>query len=149
MGFNIDFKKEDIKGFVRNNTSLIVFILLSLVFITFFIMIGGDTNKKKIKELTKENIVLSRELKKSDKIIKKLQKDITKDSLVIVDLNIELVKINDKLLNKNKELQKSKTELNDLRKKILEDKVKIDDMNNKPIKRTGDDLINSIKEKTN
>lgn len=135
---NLDFK------------TITIFVLLTLL-----MGVGYNWYFKADKDYKKQVQILKDENKKIQK---------TRDSLSIDIQNLEkefdIIKSNEETLllkietldveisdSKNK-ANRTKSELDKIRKELLETNNKIKDLKNNPPNRTGDDLINSIKNKT-
>ena len=135
--------KVDIKKILI--LALIIFSIIS----GYKWFIGGDNvSKERVKQLDEEFKKL--EIKK-DSLTKSINKWKAKfDSLSVRDE--ELSKINAKLEIDVKKAESdantSKVNLDKLKGDISNTKNKIEDLKKNPTKRTGDDLLNSIKNKT-
>lgn len=131
--------------------------LKSILLLIFFIGFGifaskwyfdGDTHRKENKELKTEikaiqhqRDSLADERLKIDERYKKLEVELSQSQSRVAELNQKLAK-------NQQELTDAKSKLNNLNKGLSETKKKIKDLKSNPIKRTGDALLNSIKEKT-
>ena len=82
----------------------------------------------------------------------KQNKDLKKEAVIYID-NIDKYQkkinyISDLISKKDIEIKNLKLNLNQQRKEIEKTKKKIDELEKTPIKRTGQELLESIKEKT-
>ncbi len=109
---------------------------------------GDSASKERIKQLEEEFKKLERQKDSINISINKWK--VKFDSLSL--RGEELAKINFKLESDVKKAETdasiSKANLDKLRNDISVTKKKIDELKNNPTKRTGDDLLNSIKNKT-
>jgi chromosome segregation ATPase len=135
--------KVDIKKILI--LALIIFSIIS----GYKWFIGGDSvSKERVKQLEEEFKKL--EIKK-DSLTKSINKWKAKfDSLSVK--GEELSKINAKLeidvKKAESDANKSKNDLSKIKIDMLDTKKKIEHLKKNPINRTGDDLLNSIKNKT-
>lgn len=135
-------KKIDLK------TILIIFLFgLFFVFFTMY-MVSGENHKKEIKNLEKQNKELQNKKEILETEFKSIMECVKEDSIRIVKLNQELNIINKKLENKKNELKNAQSELKLNKENFLKTKREIEKLENNPIKRTGSELLKSIKEKT-
>ena len=112
--------------------------------------LNSDTSSKKLidkiekdnKEIEIEKGKLLKEIKKLDTNIEKVTKDIQEKDDKIKKLEISLKEYDRKLLQNNSELKKEKMKRSETVKKIEE-------IEKNPIKKEGNHLIGSIKEKVN
>jgi chromosome segregation ATPase len=130
--------------------TILIFVLLTLLMAVGYNWYFKADNeyKNQVNSLREENkkIQISRDslsnnilnLEKEYDIIKKRE-----DSLLIkIDI------LDTEISDSKRKANKSKAELEVLRKQLSETNNKIKDLRNNPPNRTGDDLINSIKNKT-
>lgn len=134
--------KLDLKSIII----LVLFVLCGVFFTKM--MLSGSSHRKEIKELIEENKKIEKQKNqlKSDFLL--LQQNFEKDSLELVRLNNQLNKINQDILKKDAELKKAKTELVNFKSSFEKTKKEIEKLEKNPIKRTGNELLESIKEKT-
>jgi len=125
-------------------------IVLTGVAVFFFInyTISSSGYKKEIKRLESE----SKDIQKKRDELDKQNKDLKKEALIYID-NIDKYQkkindISDLISKKDIEIKNLKLSLNQQRKEIEKTKKKIDELEKTPIKRTGQELLESIKEKT-
>lgn len=135
--------KVDIK-----NILILVLIIFSIISGYKWFIEGDSVSKEKVKQLEEEFKRLER---KKDSLTISINKWKVKfDSLSVK--GEELSKINAKLEIDVKKAESdaniSKANLDKLRVDMLDTKKKIEDLKKNPTKRTGDDLLNSIKNKT-
>jgi hypothetical protein len=125
--------------------------VVTLLFIIFFSIwfFKGSGYKKQIKELKEKNrqIELIRDSLKLVNI--KLEKDFNVIDKRMKKRNLEIKKIEGDLKKSKGEVNKLTNKLNYEHSQLEESKKKIDDLKKHPIKREGQDLINSLKSKTN
>lgn len=128
--------------------SIILLLIMSLILGLGWL--NSDTSSKKLidkiekdnKEIEIEKGKLLKEIKKLDTNIEKVTKDIQEKDDKIKKLEISLKEYDRKLLQNNSELKKEKIKRSETLKKIEE-------MEKNPIKKEGNHLIESIKEKVN
>lgn len=125
-------------------------IVLTGVAVFFFInyTISSSGYKKEIKRLESE----SKDIQKKRDELDKQNKDLKKEAVIYID-NIDKYQkkindISDLISKKDIEIKNLKLSLNQQRKEIEKTKKKIDELEKTPIKRTGQELLESIKEKT-
>lgn len=136
-------KKLNAKDFV-----IISLLLGCLIFGYMSFFKGDDLYKYKVEELNKQNEALLKEKSLSDEKIKKLNLEF--DSLKIIEIKlINDINLRDVEIGKTKDrANKSKKELDKFRREMEETRKKIDSLKANPANRTGEDLINSLKLKT-
>ena len=125
-------------------------IVITGVAVFFFInyTISSSGYKKEIKKLESE----SKDIQKKRDELDKQNKDLKKEAVIYID-NIDKYQkkinyISDLISKKDIEIKNLKLNLNQQRKEIEKTKKKIDELEKTPIKRTGQELLESIKEKT-
>ena len=135
--------KFDIK-----NTIILILLIVAILFGYKWFIESDSGSKERVKQLEKEFAEMESKKKLTDLEIKKwkckfdtLQKegDILKQENVKLEANIKKAE---------QEAIKSKSNLDKLRSEMIETKNKIEKLKKNPIKRTGDDLLQSIKNKT-
>lgn len=127
--------------------------ILIIVLLGFTLIFGYnwyfDTNnsvyKKELKELRDSNKVLQNQRDSINYKIKVLELDLL--NLVKNEniLNGKIESLNIEIEAAKANANKNKTELNKLKKKLIETRKNIADLKQTPHNRTGDDLINSLK----
>lgn len=127
---------------------IIILFIISGVFFTKY-MLEGNSNRKERIELEKKNQQLEKEKRKLEKKYEDLTIKFEIDSIQLLKLQSDYEKINEELNLVNSNLEKKKVELKNYIKKLEETKRKIQDFEKNPPNRTGNDLIESIKQKTN
>lgn len=156
MGNNSCIKKENkkerlMKEFLSKidpKTGIIILLFcVSGVFFTMYMM-SGDSHRKEIKQLQKKNKELQKEKEKLQSEFVVIMDSVSADSLKIVKLKQELLDINKKLSKKEEDLKKSEGELKSMKDSYNKTKKEIEKLKEEPIKRTGSELLQSIKEKT-
>jgi hypothetical protein len=135
---------------MKNIKDILIVILLGLALIfawtTFF---GGDSlYKHKVKELEADNKKLQNERKLIDAKILNIQARF--DSLCVEDKKLQgIISAKDIEIEKNKKsAAKSKAELDVIRKNLEDTRKQIEEAKKNPPNREGQDLINSLKIKT-
>jgi predicted nuclease with TOPRIM domain len=128
----------------------IIFILLGLTLIFGYITLTEDDSdyKRKVEILKEDNTRLLNENSKIDRRIDSLNLEYInlqkKDSLLAIEISKRDVQIANALASS----KKSREELERIKAGLIETRKKIDSLKANPIKRTGDDLLNSLKLKT-
>jgi chromosome segregation ATPase len=135
---------------MKLNLKTLIIIAFFISFVIFFTKcyIEGDNNRK-------ENKKLKEEIEQIKHIRDSLSSERRKIDLKVDSLNRELFetkkridKLDNQLLTNKIELQIAKDKLSSLQHRLNVTKNKIQELKANPIKRKGDDLLNSIKEKT-
>lgn len=128
----------------------IAVIILSIFVILFAgaYFLGGSNHKKEIKELEKENIEIENQKKLIDKEISSL-----KDSFKVKELRLKSLEESESILKerikeKDIEIEKSKRDLENSKMELIKTKKLIENLEKNPNYKNGDNLINSIREKT-
>lgn len=134
--------KLDLKSIII----LVLFVLCGIFFTKM--MLSGSSHRKERKALIEENKKIEKQKNKLKSDFLLLQQNFEKDSLELVKLNNQLNKINQDILKKDIELKKAKTELVNFKSSFEKTKKEIEELEKNPIKRTGNELLESIKEKT-
>lgn len=137
----------------RNITLDIKTILIILLFVTSTIFglkwyFGSNVDKDKIKELEVKFKELESQKKEVDERILKWEEKFKELDKEDSDLRDKQAIIEKQIINSIIMNNKDKQELDKLRKKIEETRKKIQEFKNNPPNRTGEDLLNSIKNKT-
>jgi septal ring factor EnvC (AmiA/AmiB activator) len=129
-------------------TMLIIALLAVLSFFYFKPMFSGDDNLDERETLEKANkeLIAERKVLEDAYILK--QEDFEKDSTENVKLKKELKLLEALLANKDEQIKKAKEELDKAREVAEITRKQIEELEENPIKRTGQDLLNSINEKT-
>jgi chromosome segregation ATPase len=129
--------------------SIFLIILTLLIILLGFNYFKSDSDyKNKVKSLKEENKKLKKSrdsLSKNILILEKEFKLLKEDG---DSLLLKISSLDNEILDYKTKVGKSENELTHLRKKLLETNNKIKDLKNNPPNRVGDDLINSIKNKT-
>lgn len=135
--------KLDIKSIL-----ILVFLGISIFFGLKWFWSGDSASKERVKQLEKEYKLLEDQKKAVDlEIVAWKAKS---DSLKKLDLKLQSEIAKQELLTKKAEAdaQKSKANLDKIRQDLAETQHKIDEIKNHPPNRTGDDLLQSLKNKT-
>jgi chromosome segregation ATPase len=136
-------KKLDVKSWI-----IVVLLIISLVFVGKWYFKGDDVAKSKIKELEGQIELIQKEKAQRDaniKVLQDQQKDLEATIAVKTQLVEDLARGNVLLANQVAYAQKG---LEETRKKLKETQDKIAELLKNPVKREGDDLLNSLKNKT-
>jgi len=135
-------KKLDIKSWL-----LIVTSFLAIIFFIIFLT-SSSGYKDKIKSLEKDNkkIEIERRNLKAENII--LDSKIRIDSIAILKFQQKIDSVQNLILSKDIEIKRLKASAFRAKQELEKTKQQIDSLINNPIKRTGDELLNSIREKT-
>jgi hypothetical protein len=136
--------------FSKLNIKDIALLVFATLAIFFFItnVFTSNSNRKQIKQLRQENKSIEAERKKL--FIENVKLKTEADALIqsINDYQKDIDSIN-VLLTKNKiELQNALGRLKKGKEQLERTRKEIEKLENNPIKRTGNELLNSIKEKT-
>jgi chromosome segregation ATPase len=130
--------------------SILILILLgfTLIFGYKWYFSGNDGIEEKLNQLQVEYDEIENEKEESNKRL--YDKSLFIDSLLVVDsLNNEKLSILEFNINEaEKEASVSNDKLNKLKKELSETRKKINEFKENPPNRVGDDLLNSIKNKT-
>ena len=134
--------KMDIKSIL-----ILVLLGLSLIFGSMWYF-RGDNSKKELKKLQDRYNEIEKLKKDSDIRLIDINKELIslyrKDSLSIDKIS----KLENGVKIAEADASKSKANLNKLRAELEKTKKSIDDLKNNPTNRTGDDLLESLKNKT-
>jgi chromosome segregation ATPase len=130
--------------------TIFIFILLTLLMVVGYNWyFKADKNyKNQVESLKQENkkIQISRDSLSMNILI--LEKDFNLIKAREDSLMTRIGKLDTQISDSKNKANKSKAELDALRKELLETNNKIKELKNNPPNRTGQDLINSIKNKT-
>jgi peptidoglycan hydrolase CwlO-like protein len=135
--------KFDIK-----NTIILILLIVSILFGYKWFIESDSGSKERVKQLEKEFTELENKKKLTDLEINKWKSKfdtLQKEGDILKQENIKLEAETKKA---EQEASKSKSNLDKIRLEMIETKNKIEKLKNNPIKRTGDDLLQSIKNKT-
>ena len=130
--------------------SILILILLAFALFFGYKWYFTDTSdyKNKLKELQKEYQLLEESKKENNLLIEKYKFEL--DSIMVQDsLNaIRMSELESKVFDAEKNAAKSKKEFDKLQKQLEETRKKIEEFKKNPPNRTGDALLESIKNKT-
>lgn len=130
--------------------SILILILLAFALFFGYKWYFTDTSdyKNKLKELQKEYQLLEESKKENNLLIEKYKFEL--DSIMVQDsLNaIRISELESKVFDAEKNAAKSKKEFDKLQKQLEETRKKIEELKKNPPNRTGDALLESIKNKT-
>lgn len=134
---------KDIKNLI-----ILILLIFSLVFGYIWFWGGGKTYRDKIKNLEKTRLELVKERTKLEQQVDSLK--IINELLIKNDekLKVDIEKKDEEIRKLNKKFERSIIEFNDLKQKIKDTQIKIEEIKKNPIKRTGENLLNSLKNKT-
>ena len=136
------FTELDLKGW----TIIILGGILIVMFL--YLMLKPSGWRKKIKYNEKINKELQDKRDSLDKVNAELKKLAIKDSLEIVKYQNRIDSVAKLIVVKNAEISKLKKDVKDTEQKMKKTKEEIQKLTDNPIKRTGDSLLESIKQKT-
>jgi|LakMenE01Jun11ns_1017448.scaffolds.fasta_scaffold9917298_2 hypothetical protein len=136
------FTELDLKGW----TIIILGGILIVMFL--YLMLKPSGWRKKIKYYEKINKELQDKRDSLDKVNAELKKLAIKDSLEIVKYQNRIDSVAKLIVVKNAEISKLKKDVKDTEQKMKKTKEEIQKLTDNPIKRTGDSLLESIKQKT-
>lgn len=127
-----------------------VLIALVGIIVLMFVygMMEGSGYRKQLRDIQKENKEIEKERKSLSLRNKELNKKIEMDSISVVQYQERIDSLNTLIVLKDSEIKNLKKRADIARKELEKTKREIDNLINNPIKRTGDELLNSIKEKT-
>lgn len=130
--------------------TIIILVLLgfSLLFGYKWFFSADPSLKKRLKEIETEYNDLEQKKKESDRKIKQLENEYTILESKDKQLQDQVIKLESDIKLAEQTAAKSKSNLDKIKKDLAETKHKIEDFKNNPPNRTGDDLLNSIKNKT-
>lgn len=130
--------------------SIIILVLLGFVLFFGYSWLFTDNSgyKEKVKQLEKEYKELETKKKLVDKEIDQLK--VKFDSLDVIDkkLQTEVVKLESEIRRAESEANKSKNKFLELQGELAENRKKIEDFKKNPPTKTGDALLESLKNKT-
>jgi len=136
------FSNLDLKGWL-------IVILAGITIILFTYVLMSPTGwRKKIREYEKINKELQEKRDSLDRVNNELKKLAVEDSLRIVMFQQRVDSVNKIIKIKDVEIKKLKKDAAEAEEIMRKTKEKIEELTNNPIKRTGSDLIESIKQKT-
>jgi hypothetical protein len=124
-------------------------ILVGFLIVTFVNgMMTSSGYKKQIKDIENKNDAIEEQRKSLESRNVELSKKIKNDSLIVVRYQERIDSLSKLISTKDGEIKTLKRSADVARKELEKTKKEIDNLLNNPIKRTGDELINSLKEKT-
>jgi chaperonin cofactor prefoldin len=124
-------------------------ILVGFLILTFVNgMVTSSGYKKQIKDIENKNDAIEEERKSLESRNVELSKKIKNDSLIVVRYQERIDSLSKLISTKDGEIKTLKRSADIARKELEKTKKEIDNLLNNPIKRTGDGLLNSLKEKT-
>jgi chromosome segregation ATPase len=127
---------------------VIITLIILLLGITALYFFSSSGYKKDINRLEKDSKTIQHERDSLDKANKKILEEVNIHLKNIELLQVRIDSVETLIVNKNKEISKLKYNANEYRKENERIKREIEKLENNPIKRVGDDLLNSLKEKT-
>ena len=124
-------------------------ILVGFLIVTFVNgMMTSSGYKKQIKDIENKNDAIEDQRKSLESRNVELSKKIKNDSLIVIRYQERIDSLSKLISTKDGEIKTLKRSADTARKELEKTKKEIDNLLNNPIKRTGDELINSLKEKT-
>jgi chromosome segregation ATPase len=124
-------------------------ILVGFLIVTFLNgMMTSSGYKKQIKDIENKNDAIEEQRKSLESKNVELSGKIKNDSLIVVRYQERIDSLSKLISTKDGEIKTLKRSADVSRKELEKTKKEIDNLLNNPIKRTGDELINSLKEKT-
>lgn len=129
-----------------NQIMMVILLGFSIFFFLKWYLAGSDTKeqtkefKEKIERIEKEKKVLATQRDSMYVHYKVMELSIKEREKRIADLNLKLQDLQFKLVESKYNLEKIRQEI-----KVI--KAKIDELTKNPVKRTGNDLLNSLDEK--
>lgn len=126
--------------------AILVLLVTNILFFGIWFFKGSDT-KDKIKLLEEKNISIERQRDSLDRVNSGLRLEFNKIQKSIDERDSKIKDIEDQLSKVKKELDIANAKVNKYKKDLDETKRNIENLKRNPIKREGDDLINSLKEK--
>lgn len=136
------FSKLDLKGWF-----IVILTGISIVLFTYIIMSPTEW-RKKIKEYEKINKELQARRDYLDEINKQLKKEAVQDSLNIVMYQSKVDSVAKLIKIKDGEIFRLKKDAKEISESMKKTKKEIEKLTDNPIKRKGNDLLESIKKKT-
>lgn len=145
--FKTLFMKSDSETLDIKSIMIVVLFVIAGIFFTQWYF-GGESHRKERKALEKQNKELQKQKESLAEDFKKLQKKFEKDSTDLVRIQAEIKVLDGKIKDKDAQIDKANKDLKDFKAGISKTKSEIKDLKDHPIKRTGNSLLESIKEKT-
>lgn len=129
--------------------TILIIVLLAICAGFFYNWLYTDTgNGEERKKLEKQNKEIELEKKKIQSLYILTEKKFKRDSTELVILKKEIDELKNDLAESEKKLKSSKKELEKAKKDREETRKKIEELEKNPIKRTGESLKESLKEKS-
>lgn len=130
--------------------TIIILVLLgfSLLFGYKWFFSADPSLKKRLKEIEAEYNALEEKKKESDKKIKQLEQEYVELEKKDKQLQQQVIKLESEIKVAEQTAANSKSNLDKMKKDLAETKHKIEEFKKNPPNRTGDDLLNSLKNKT-
>jgi len=130
--------------------SILILVLLgfTLIFGYKWYFSGDDTSEEKLNQLQEQYDEIEKEKQESNKRLN--DNSIIIDSLMVADsLNTERIALLDfNVREAEDKAEESAGKLSEMQKQLAATRKKIEELKKNPPNRTGDDLLNSIKNKT-
>lgn len=139
---NKDSDTLDIKSIMI----VVLFVIAGFFFTQWFL--GGESHRKERKALEKQNKELQKQKENLASDFEKLQKKFEEDSTDLEKIKVDIKSLDLKLKDKEAQLVKANKDLKDFKAGISKTKSEIQELRDNPIRRTGSNLLESIKEKT-
>lgn len=135
--------KLDIKSIV-----ILVLLLFGGIFFGLWYFKGSDT-KDRVNQLEKDIKRIEVVRDSLEDANTKLREDFNERELIISERDKKIKDIESSISKIKQDLVVANNKLKQSQKELAETKKKIEELKNNPIKREGDDLINSLKQKLN
>lgn len=131
---------------IKSIMIVILFLIAGIFFTQWYF--GGENHRKERIALEKQNKKLQKQKEILASDFEKLQKKFEEDSTDLEKIKVDIKDLDLKLKDKEAQLVKANKDLKDFKAGISKTKAEIQELRDNPIKRTGDNLLESIKEKT-
>jgi len=131
---------------IKDWAIIILFLAVTSLSISYFFSSSGY--KETIKKLEISSDELQNKRDSLDKLNKKILGEVDTHLKKIELLQNRIDSVESVIINKNKEISRLKSNMSKYKKENERIRKEIEKLENNPIKRVGDDLINSLKEKT-
>lgn len=134
--------KLDLKSIV------IIVLTISVVGMMSSYFLFGDNHKREIKELEKKNQQIEKEKKDIDIDLNRLKNEYKLKDVLIKNLQDSAQILKEKLLQKDLEIKKANNDLDKFKKELDKTRKQIQFLESNPNYKNGDNLLNSLREKT-
>ena len=131
---------------IKDWAIIILFVAVTALSISYFFSSSGY--KKTIKNLEISSDALQHKRDSLDQLNKEILEEVDTHLKKIELLQGRIDSVESAIISKNKEISRLRSSMSEYKKQNERIKKEIENLENNPIKRVGDDLINSLKEKT-